>query len=175
MTESVYTLYSRGREFLAAGHPHQAVVVLERAAAAEPEKGSIREALARALFMTGRFRRARREFAKAVDIGCELARQAAKIEAALADGAPEAFLYGESVYVKPTVGNVTSLFGSRWGRAHQGIDIAGPIDEIYVGLGDVVSPGTVIATIGHLSPETFEVIALARAAGYRPVISARSG
>src|ERR687891_513980 len=68
MTESVYTLYSRGQEFLDAGRPHQAVVVLERAAAVEPEKGSIREALARALFMTGRFRRARGEFAKAVAI-----------------------------------------------------------------------------------------------------------
>ena len=68
MTESAYTLYSRGQEFLESGHPHQAVVVLERAAAVEPEKGSIREALARALFMTGRFPRAMAEFAKAVDI-----------------------------------------------------------------------------------------------------------
>jgi Flp pilus assembly protein TadD len=68
MTESAYTLYNRGQEFLDAGRPHQAVVVLERAAAVEPEKGSIREALARALFMTGRFPRARAEFAKAVDI-----------------------------------------------------------------------------------------------------------
>jgi murein DD-endopeptidase MepM/ murein hydrolase activator NlpD len=76
--------------------------------------------------------------AKAVDIGRELARQAAKIEAALADGAPEAYLYGESVYVKPTVGNLTSLFGSRWGRAHQGIDIAGPIGTPIYALSDAV-------------------------------------
>jgi Flp pilus assembly protein TadD len=68
VTESVYTLYSRGRQFLATGHPHQAVVVLERAAAREPDKGSIREALGRALYMTGRWQRARVEFAKAVDI-----------------------------------------------------------------------------------------------------------
>jgi Flp pilus assembly protein TadD len=68
MTESAYNLYSRGREFLATGHPHQAVVALERAAAAEPDKGSIREALGRALFMTGRWGRARAEFAKALDI-----------------------------------------------------------------------------------------------------------
>jgi Flp pilus assembly protein TadD len=68
MTDSVYTLFSRGREFLATGHPHQAVVVLEKAAAREPEKGSIREALGRALYMTGRWGRARDEFAKAVDI-----------------------------------------------------------------------------------------------------------
>jgi murein DD-endopeptidase MepM/ murein hydrolase activator NlpD len=76
--------------------------------------------------------------AKAVDIGRELARQAAKIEAALADGAPEAFLYGESVYVKPTLGHVTSLFGSRWGTSHQGIDVAGPIGTPIYALTDAV-------------------------------------
>jgi murein DD-endopeptidase MepM/ murein hydrolase activator NlpD len=76
--------------------------------------------------------------AKAVDIGRELARQAAKIEAALADGASEAFLYGETAYVKPTVGNLTSLFGSRWGRAHQGIDVAGPIGTPIYALTDAV-------------------------------------
>lgn len=68
MTESAYTLFSRGREFLATGHPHQAVVVLERAALQEPDKGSIREALGRALYMTGRWTGARDQFAKAVDI-----------------------------------------------------------------------------------------------------------
>jgi murein DD-endopeptidase MepM/ murein hydrolase activator NlpD len=76
--------------------------------------------------------------AKAVDIGRELARQAAKIEAALADGAPEAFLYGESVYVKPTVGHITSLFGSRWGTSHQGIDVAGSIGTPIYALTDAV-------------------------------------
>jgi murein DD-endopeptidase MepM/ murein hydrolase activator NlpD len=76
--------------------------------------------------------------AKAVDIGRELARQAAKIEAALADGAPEAFLYGESVYVKPTVGHITSLFGSRWGTSHQGIDVAGRIGTPIYALTDAV-------------------------------------
>jgi len=65
--------------------------------------------------------------AKAVDIGRELAKQAAKIEAALAQGAPEAALYGERVYVMPTAGRLTSVFGSRWGVSHQGIDVAGPI------------------------------------------------
>ncbi len=67
MTEA-YKLFERGREFLATGHPHQAVVVLEKAAREEPEKGSIREALGRALYMTGRWDLAGREFAKAVDI-----------------------------------------------------------------------------------------------------------
>lgn len=76
--------------------------------------------------------------AKAVDIGRELARQAAKIEAALADGAPEAYLYGETAFVKPTLGHLTSLFGSRWGRAHEGIDIAGPIGTPIYALTDAV-------------------------------------
>ncbi|WP_345612673.1 M23 family metallopeptidase [Pseudonocardia adelaidensis] len=76
--------------------------------------------------------------AKAVDIGRELAQQAAKVEAALAGGAPEAFLYGESVYVMPAVGHLTSLFGSRWGTSHQGIDIAGPIGTPIYALTDGV-------------------------------------
>lgn len=38
--------------------------------------------------------------------------------------------------------------------------IPGVIEEIRVGVGDVVSPGTVIATIGRVSPQSFEVIAL---------------
>ena len=67
MTDT-YELFAKGHEFLASGRPHQAVVVLERAASAEPEKGSIREALARALYLTGRWSRARTEFEKAIDI-----------------------------------------------------------------------------------------------------------
>jgi Flp pilus assembly protein TadD len=43
-------------------------VSLSRAKALEPQKASIREALGRALFMSGRLRRARREFAKAVQL-----------------------------------------------------------------------------------------------------------
>ena len=76
--------------------------------------------------------------AKAVDIGRELGRQAAIIEAALSDGAPEAFLYGETAYVKPALGHLTSLFGSRWGTSHQGIDIAGPIGTPIYALTDAV-------------------------------------
>jgi Flp pilus assembly protein TadD len=48
------------------GHPHAAALILGRAKLLEPEKGSIREALGRALFMAGRAARARREFTKAV-------------------------------------------------------------------------------------------------------------
>jgi Flp pilus assembly protein TadD len=66
--ESVYDLFSRGLGFLRGGHPHQAAMLLSRAKLLEPEKASIREALGRALFMIGRAHRARREFAKAVQI-----------------------------------------------------------------------------------------------------------
>lgn len=66
--ESAYSLFAKGRRFLEEGHPHQAVMYLSRAKLVEPEKASIREALGRALFMIGRIARARREFAKAVQI-----------------------------------------------------------------------------------------------------------
>jgi Flp pilus assembly protein TadD len=64
--ESAYALYSKGTRFLDEGHPHQAAMLLSRAKLIEPEKGSIREALARALYASGRIAMARREFAKAV-------------------------------------------------------------------------------------------------------------
>ncbi len=66
--ESAYDLYVRGTRFLRDGHPHQAAMLLARAKLLEPEKASIREALGRAWFLTGRMARARREFAKAVAI-----------------------------------------------------------------------------------------------------------
>jgi Flp pilus assembly protein TadD len=67
-TETAYDLFSRGVGFLAQGHPHQAAMLLARAKLLEPDKASIREALGRALFMAGSAGRARREFAKAVQI-----------------------------------------------------------------------------------------------------------
>jgi Flp pilus assembly protein TadD len=67
-TETAYDLFSRGVSFLTQGHPHQAAMLLARAKLLEPEKASIREALGRALFMAGSAGRARREFAKAVQI-----------------------------------------------------------------------------------------------------------
>src|SRR5438309_4378656 len=63
-----YELLERAREFLRSGHPHQAALLLGQAKLLEPDKGSIREALGRALYMTGRNARARREFAKAVQL-----------------------------------------------------------------------------------------------------------
>jgi len=64
----VYDLVSRAGVFLRTGHPHQAAMLLARAKLLEPEKGSIRETLGRALYQSGRAARARREFAKAVQI-----------------------------------------------------------------------------------------------------------
>jgi murein DD-endopeptidase MepM/ murein hydrolase activator NlpD len=65
--------------------------------------------------------------AKAVDIGVQLARKAKILDSALADGAPNAVLRGEFAFVQPTLGRLTSGFGSRWGRHHDGIDIANRI------------------------------------------------
>ena len=66
--QSAYDLFARGSRFLQEGHPHQAAMLLSRARIMEPEKASIREALARALYMSGRTAWARREFAKTVAI-----------------------------------------------------------------------------------------------------------
>jgi len=63
-----YELMERARDFLKNGHPHQAAMLLSQAKLIEPEKGSIREALGRALYLAGRTARARLEFAKAVQI-----------------------------------------------------------------------------------------------------------
>jgi Flp pilus assembly protein TadD len=65
---SAYDLLMRARALMADGHPHQAAMLLDRAKLLEPEKGSIRETLARALYLAGRNARARREFAKALQI-----------------------------------------------------------------------------------------------------------
>ncbi|WP_331279885.1 tetratricopeptide repeat protein [Streptosporangium roseum] len=56
----VYDWFQRGMKLLAEGSPAAAVALLERAADAEPESRSIREALARAQFNS-------RQYADAVD------------------------------------------------------------------------------------------------------------
>jgi len=63
-----YTAFSEGMRLLADDNVHAAVVALEQARALEPGKGSVREALARAYFRTGRFSAAEAEFAAALDI-----------------------------------------------------------------------------------------------------------
>jgi murein DD-endopeptidase MepM/ murein hydrolase activator NlpD len=87
--------------------------------------------------------------AKAVDIGRELTRQTSIIEAALADGAPAASLYGDVAYVRPANGRLTSMFGARWGTKHEGIDLAGPIGTpIYAVTGGVVEEAGPAAGFG---------------------------
>ena len=68
-----------------------------------------------------------RNLAKAADIGQQLAKQAALIEAAEAAGATDAHIVDDEVYVRPTIGDFTSGFGGRWGTTHYGIDIANAI------------------------------------------------
>ena len=66
--QSAYEAYQEGSRLLDSENAHAAVVVLERARALEPDKGSIREALGRAYFRTGRFVAAGYEFAPAVEL-----------------------------------------------------------------------------------------------------------
>ena len=59
----VYDWYVRGLELLTGGNPAAAAQLLDRAADAEPESRSVREALARAQFDAGRYFEARDNFA----------------------------------------------------------------------------------------------------------------
>jgi Flp pilus assembly protein TadD len=61
-TESAYELLRRGESFLKSRHPEQAAVVLERARRQEPGRSSIREALGRAYYNSGRYEQAADEF-----------------------------------------------------------------------------------------------------------------
>jgi tetratricopeptide (TPR) repeat protein len=63
-----YELFERGRALLAERHAHQAATVLERAQALVPDRGSVREALGRAYYASGRFDAAREQFARAVEL-----------------------------------------------------------------------------------------------------------
>jgi tetratricopeptide (TPR) repeat protein len=65
---AVYEWYQRGLALLQTGDVHAAATLLERAVAVEPEKGSIREALARAYFRSRRFSAALGEFTVALEI-----------------------------------------------------------------------------------------------------------
>ena len=66
--ESAYELLKRGEEFLKTKNPAQAAIVLERARRAEPAKPSIREALGRAYFNSGRFDKAAGEFQAVIEL-----------------------------------------------------------------------------------------------------------
>jgi Flp pilus assembly protein TadD len=65
--DDVYELYQQGHALMKAGHFHQAVVPLAKAASREPEKTSIREALGRAYFRSSHFEEARVEFEAVVE------------------------------------------------------------------------------------------------------------
>lgn len=65
--EMVYDLFQRGSQLLEAGDFAAATVPLERARSLEPDKTSIREALGRAYFRSGRFELAGHEFAAVVE------------------------------------------------------------------------------------------------------------
>ncbi len=64
---------------------------------------------------------------KAADIGAQLAKEAALLRSALAEGAPQAALSGGTAYALPALGRLTSGFGGRWGVMHYGIDVANRI------------------------------------------------
>ena len=66
--ESAYVLLQRGQELLRSRHHAQAAVVLERAARAEPGKGSILEPLGRAYHHSGQFERARDTFEQLLEV-----------------------------------------------------------------------------------------------------------
>jgi Tfp pilus assembly protein PilF len=63
-----YVAFQEGNRLLDTGNAHAAALALERARALEPEKGSIRETLARAYFRTGRFAAAEDEFLATLEL-----------------------------------------------------------------------------------------------------------
>src|SRR4051812_579099 len=65
--EHVYDLFIRGSRLLEAGDFSAATIPLEKARRLEPDKTSIREALGRAYFRSGRYADARDEFAAVVE------------------------------------------------------------------------------------------------------------
>jgi tetratricopeptide (TPR) repeat protein len=65
--EAVYDLFQRGSALLEAGDFAAAAIPLEQASKLEPDKTSIREALGRAFFRSGRYERAREEFEAVVE------------------------------------------------------------------------------------------------------------
>ncbi len=67
-TYEAFTAFQEGSQLLASSNPHAAATVLERARDLEPDQGSIREALARAYYSSGRLAAAQDEFARAVEI-----------------------------------------------------------------------------------------------------------
>ena len=65
---SAYELYQDGMELLQSRNPAAAAVVLERARRQEPGRSSIREALGRAYFNSGNYRKAAAEFVVVLEL-----------------------------------------------------------------------------------------------------------
>jgi tetratricopeptide (TPR) repeat protein len=65
--EDAYALFQRGISLLEESHYAQAAVSLEKAKRLEPDKTSIREALGRAYFRSGRYHQAADEFSAVVE------------------------------------------------------------------------------------------------------------
>jgi len=66
--EGAYALLQRGQALIKSRHHAQAAIVLERAARAEPRKGSILEPLGRAYHHSGQFDLARATFEELLDV-----------------------------------------------------------------------------------------------------------
>jgi tetratricopeptide (TPR) repeat protein len=66
--ESAYALLQRGQALIRSRHHAQAAIVLERAARAEPGKGSILEPLGRAYHHSGQYERARATFETLLEV-----------------------------------------------------------------------------------------------------------
>jgi Flp pilus assembly protein TadD len=66
-SDDAYALFQRGLSLLAENHWAQAAVSLEKAKRLEPDKTSIREALGRAYFRSGRYGHAASEFSAVVE------------------------------------------------------------------------------------------------------------
>ena len=63
-----YAAFQEGTRLLGEGNAHAAVVALEHARTLEPEKGSIRETLARAYYASRQFEAAEAEFEAVLDL-----------------------------------------------------------------------------------------------------------
>jgi len=64
--DDAYALFQRGLTLMAGKHWEQAAVSLEKAKRLEPDKSSIREALGRVYFRSGRYGRAASEFSAVI-------------------------------------------------------------------------------------------------------------
>ena len=67
-SKSAYELFSEGKALVSSNDHLNAIMFFERAKELEPEKGSIREALARSYYNCGLYPSAKKHFSKAIEI-----------------------------------------------------------------------------------------------------------